>query len=115
MADPRWMDTALRDTCEQDDGVDGFGWTAYDARVGGSQTIRDGAGHVEIGTDFVKTEDGTLWELDGRRRGPLDRGKLESNEDVLSEKALVLGPLKFLGRESADLRFSCVVLAGSLD
>jgi ubiquitin carboxyl-terminal hydrolase L3 len=26
-----------------------------------------------------------------------------------------LGPLKFLEREAADLRFSCVALAGSLD
>ncbi|TPX10529.1 uncharacterized protein E0L32_008579 [Thyridium curvatum] len=64
---------------------------------------------------FVKTEDGTLWELDGRRKGPLARGKLESDEDVLSQKALLWGPKKFLEREGADMRFSCVALAGSLD
>ena len=64
---------------------------------------------------FVKTEDGTLWELDGRRKGPLARGQLESNEDVLSQKALTLGPLKFLEREGGDMRFSCVALAGSLE
>lgn len=65
---------------------------------------------------FVKSEaDGHLWELDGRRKGPLDRGQLAPNEDVLSEKALALGVLKFLARESGDLRFSCVALAGSLD
>ncbi|KAM7206860.1 hypothetical protein V8F20_002566 [Naviculisporaceae sp. PSN 640] len=64
---------------------------------------------------FVKTEDGTLWELDGRRKGPLKRGTLESSEDVLSPNALALGPLKFLEREGGDLRFSCVALAGSLD
>jgi ubiquitin carboxyl-terminal hydrolase L3 len=64
---------------------------------------------------FVKGKDGGLWEMDGRRKGPLRRGDLEGAEDVLSEKALALGPLKFLEREAADLRFSCVALAGSLD
>lgn len=64
---------------------------------------------------FVKTEDGKLWELDGRRKGPIERGVLSEEEDVLSEKALREGPLKFLGREGGDLRFSCVALAGALD
>jgi ubiquitin carboxyl-terminal hydrolase L3 len=64
---------------------------------------------------FVKTDDGALWELDGRRKGPLQRGQLAKNEDVLSATALAVGPLKFLEREGGDLRFSCVALAGSLD
>ncbi|KAM0273559.1 hypothetical protein ACHAQH_008256 [Verticillium albo-atrum] len=64
---------------------------------------------------FVKTADGTFWELDGRRKGPLQRGQLEESEDVLSTKALTLGPLKFLEREGADLRFSAVALAGATD
>lgn len=64
---------------------------------------------------FVKTEDGRLWELDGRRKGPIERGVLGEGEDVLSEKALREGPLAFLGREGGDLRFSCVALAGALE
>lgn len=60
---------------------------------------------------FVRGDDGTLWELDGRRKGPLNRGKLGHDEDVLSEKALVLGPRTFLQREGEDVRFSCVALA----
>ncbi|KAH8889882.1 ubiquitin carboxyl-terminal hydrolase, family 1 [Thozetella sp. PMI_491] len=64
---------------------------------------------------FAKGHDGTLWELDGRRKGPINRGKLDANEDVLSEKAVLLGPKKFLEREGADLRFSLVALAPSLD
>ncbi|KAL1955301.1 hypothetical protein VTO42DRAFT_8833 [Malbranchea cinnamomea] len=64
---------------------------------------------------FVKGKDGHLWELDGRRKGPLDRGKLEDDEDMLSPKALQAGVLKFLEREKGgggegDLRFSCVSL-----
>ncbi|QPG96305.1 hypothetical protein C2857_003807 [Epichloe festucae Fl1] len=64
---------------------------------------------------FVKGSDGALWELDGRRKGPIRRGELEDNEDMLSPKALSLGILKFLEREGGDLRFSAVALAGSLD
>ena len=68
---------------------------------------------------FVKTEDNHLWELDGRRKGPLDRGELPSGEDVLGDKALELGVRAFLKREAAagggDLRFSLIVLAPSLD
>ncbi|KAI0132074.1 ubiquitin carboxyl-terminal hydrolase [Xylariales sp. AK1849] len=64
---------------------------------------------------FVKTDDGTLWEMDGRRKGPIARGELQEKEDVLSDKALLWGPLKFLEREGGDMRFSCVALAGSLE
>lgn len=67
---------------------------------------------------FVKTEDDHLWEMDGRRKGPLDRGLLEEGEDVLSEKALSLGVRAFMKRENeagGDLRFSLIVLAPSFD
>lgn len=67
---------------------------------------------------FVKAGDGHLWELDGRRKGPLDRGALEQPDDVLSERALSLGVKSFLKREEeaggGDLRFSLIALAPSL-
>lgn len=58
---------------------------------------------------------GRLWELEGSRPGPLDRGALAEDEDVLSPRALELG----LGRiiklnqqdGASDLRFSCMALA----
>lgn len=48
---------------------------------------------------FVKSSANNLWELDGRRIGPLKRGELGPDEDVLSEKALAMGVKSFLKRE----------------
>jgi ubiquitin carboxyl-terminal hydrolase L3 len=68
---------------------------------------------------FVKSEKNQLWELDGRRKGPLNRGELAPHEDVLSDKALDLGVRSFLKREAeaggGELRFSLVTLAQSLE
>lgn len=68
---------------------------------------------------FVKGEDGHLWELDGRRKGPLDRGMLAEGEDALSESALALGVRRFLTMEAQggapDLRFSLVSLGPVFD
>jgi len=69
---------------------------------------------------FVKSEkNGHLWEMDGRRKGPLDRGVLGEDDDVLSATALNKGVRSFLKREEevggGDLRFSLIVLAESLD
>jgi ubiquitin carboxyl-terminal hydrolase L3 len=69
---------------------------------------------------FVKDQiKGHLWEMDGRRKGPLDRGALAADEDVLSDQALNLGVRAFLRREEqaggGDLRFSLITLAESFD
>jgi ubiquitin carboxyl-terminal hydrolase L3 len=68
---------------------------------------------------FIKDGQNNLWELDGRRRGPLNRGNLSDDEDVLSEKALDLGVRVFLKHEaennSSEMRFSLITLAPSLD
>ena len=60
-----------------------------------------------------------MWELDGRRKGPIDRGEIGTDEDVLSEKALDLGVRRFLKREeevgAGELRFSLITLAPSMD
>lgn len=66
---------------------------------------------------FVKTPENNLWELDGSRKGPLNRGKLPADEDVLGETALSLGPRKFMKREAdtagGELRFSILALGPS--
>lgn len=69
---------------------------------------------------FIKSSQGNLWELDGRRKGPLNRGKLKGDEDALSTTALGLGVRRFLKREEeggggGDLRFSLLALAPALD
>lgn len=68
---------------------------------------------------FVKGNDGRLYELDGRRKGPLCRGELAEDEDMLSEKALDKGVRRFLKTEEdaghGDLRFSLVSLGPVFD
>lgn len=75
-----------------------------------SKVERDG-GHF---VSFVKSG-GKLWELEGSRKGPLERGVLDDDEDVLSPRALEMG-LKRIVKLNADeggesLLFSCIALA----
>lgn len=66
---------------------------------------------------FVKAGDGHLWELEGGRKGPLDRGVLGEGEDVLSAKAVEMGLGKLMSIEAekgGDLRFSAIALAPAL-
>ncbi|MCJ1469106.1 hypothetical protein MMC07_007739 [Pseudocyphellaria aurata] len=72
---------------------------------------RDG-GHF---VSFVKSG-GKLWELEGSRKGPLERGSLADDEDVLSPRALDMGIKKIIklnaeGEGGETLRFSCIALA----
>lgn len=66
---------------------------------------------------FIKSSNGHLWEMDGRRTGPLDRGALPPDADMLSQEALDVGVRSFLKREEqaggGDLRFSLIALAPS--
>ncbi|MCJ1309069.1 hypothetical protein MMC25_002724 [Agyrium rufum] len=70
-----------------------------------------GAGHFVA---LVKGRDGHLWELEGSRKGPLDRGALGEGKDALSERALQLGLKRLIDIQrdgEGDLRFSCIALA----
>lgn len=63
---------------------------------------------------FVKSG-GKLWELEGLRKGPLERGSLADDEDVFSPRALDMG-IKRIIKLNADgggenLPFSCIALA----
>ena len=68
---------------------------------------------------FIKSANNNLWELDGRRKGPLNRGKIDEADDALSDAAVKLGVRNFLKREEqaggGDLRFSLLALAPSFE
>lgn len=73
-------------------------------------------GHSGHFVAFVKAGDGGhLWELEGGRKGPLDRGALADDEDVLSPRALDLGFRRVirLDQEAGgeNLWFSCIALS----
>lgn len=51
-------DEALRHTCEIADNMSSYGWTTYDTRHGGSQTIQDQGNSIDITTEFVKRHEG---------------------------------------------------------
>ena len=68
---------------------------------------------------FVKRMDGHHWELEGSRKGPLDRSILAEDEDMLSDNALNAGLRRVMeinkGDVGGDLCFSCTVLAPTSD
>ncbi|KFH44651.1 Ubiquitin carboxyl-terminal hydrolase isozyme L3-like protein [Hapsidospora chrysogenum ATCC 11550] len=60
---------------------------------------------------FTKGKDGHLWELEGGCDGPVDRGMLPEDADMLSEEALKKGIRKYLEFANGNLEFSIVALA----
>ncbi|KAI7161844.1 glycoside hydrolase [Hortaea werneckii] len=48
----------IRYTCEQHEGMDGYGWDAYDPRTGGVQTVHDKGNGIDMETSFVKFDEG---------------------------------------------------------
>jgi ubiquitin carboxyl-terminal hydrolase L3 len=74
-----------------------------------AEVVREG-GHF---VSFVKSE-GKLWELEGDRKGPLARGDLGDDEDVLSPRALEMGIKRIIELSKGDgeaILFSCIALA----
>ncbi|KAL2152490.1 hypothetical protein VTH82DRAFT_5674 [Thermothelomyces myriococcoides] len=49
----------VRYTCEQNEGMKGYGWEEYDPRRGGIQTIHDIQNGLDLTTSFVKVPGGT--------------------------------------------------------
>lgn len=64
---------------------------------------------------FVRSnKDKHLYEMDGDRKGPVDRGALGPDEDVLSETVLAI-VREYLQRENGEnLNFGLLVLAPGL-
>ena len=66
---------------------------------------------------FVRGRDGHLWEMEGGRKGPLDRGMLGDGEDLLGAEAVGMGLGRYmrLAEEAGDgeLRFSVLALTAA--
>lgn len=50
-------------SCEQNHNIQKFGWTKYDPRYGGVESIYDDDSRLNLTTEFVKTDDGLNWAL----------------------------------------------------
>jgi ubiquitin carboxyl-terminal hydrolase L3 len=88
------------------------------AHKGDTQPVSPDASTGNHFVALVKARDGHLWELEGSRKGPLDRGSLGEDEDAISDRALELGIKRLIEmqRESGgNLRFSCIALAPSVE
>ncbi|KAL2217079.1 putative mannosyl-oligosaccharide glucosidase [Thermoascus aurantiacus ATCC 26904] len=48
----------FRHTCEQHEGMAGYGWDEYDIRKGGRETIHDAGNTLDITIDFIKVPGG---------------------------------------------------------
>ncbi|KAF2490411.1 ubiquitin carboxyl-terminal hydrolase [Lophium mytilinum] len=84
------------------------------AKRGDSNLLTPGdEGDINHFVALVKGADGNLWELEGARKGPLNRGALAEDEDALSERALELGIRRLIEMQrkaGVDLPFSCIAL-----
>ncbi|KAI9831970.1 MAG: Processing alpha glucosidase I [Phylliscum demangeonii] len=49
----------FRYTCEQHEGMAGYGWDEYDVRTGGRQMIHDAGNHLDLLTEFTKIPGGS--------------------------------------------------------
>ncbi|CAG8088508.1 unnamed protein product [Penicillium olsonii] len=48
----------FRHTCEQNEGMAGYGWDEYDIRKGGRETIHDAENNLDLTIDFIKVPGG---------------------------------------------------------
>ncbi|KIW01687.1 uncharacterized protein PV09_06868 [Verruconis gallopava] len=63
---------------------------------------------------FVKGKDNHLYQMEGWKKGPIDRGALPEEDDLFSTKALELGPLQIINlAKASEGRFSCIALTHS--
>lgn len=85
------------------------------AMLGDTLPPTDDSAHGQHFVALVKGDDGHVWELEGSRKGPIDRGALSAEEDMLNPRALELGLKRVIKVEQdaggTNLRFSCIALA----
>ncbi|KAJ6134127.1 FAD dependent oxidoreductase [Penicillium sp. IBT 18751x] len=122
----------FRHTCEQNEGMAGYGWDEYDIRKGGRQTIHDAGNTLDLTIDFVKVpggQHGGSWGFrvkgtpreDGSPDQPTSMvfyttleglGQLAVDPNTVSEDAPLDGDVKFTGYTSELGDFSIDVTDG---
>ncbi|KAL8964501.1 MAG: hypothetical protein Q9183_004406, partial [Haloplaca sp. 2 TL-2023] len=53
------IDKTLRHTCEQDEGMAGYGWNDYDVRKGGTHVVNDTRNKLDVISYFIRDTDST--------------------------------------------------------
>lgn len=66
---------SIRYTCEQGDDMQGYGWDAYDPRMGGVQTMHDKGNGIDLETSFVKFDQGWGARIKGTVREDAESGQ----------------------------------------
>ena len=78
------------------------------------KAVQKGQSHVtdRVNTHFISfvEVDGSIYELDGREKGPINHGKCKSNE-LLPKACEIIQ--KFMERDPGELRFTIMALAYS--
>jgi ubiquitin carboxyl-terminal hydrolase L3 len=86
----------------------------------GDTAVPDPATQLDLHFVAFVREGADLWELDGRRKGPINRGWIGTGDDMLSDTALELGVRQFLRREAkpsggGESRFSLIMLGPAME
>ncbi|KAJ5936086.1 mannosyl-oligosaccharide glucosidase [Penicillium verhagenii] len=122
----------FRHTCEQHEGMAGYGWDEYDIRKGGVQTIHDAGNTLDLTIDFVKVpggQNGGSWGFrvkgtpreDGAPDQPISMlfyttleglGQLGVDPESVGDAPALQGDVKFNGYSSELGDFSIDVTTG---
>ncbi|KAJ5109880.1 mannosyl-oligosaccharide glucosidase [Penicillium argentinense] len=122
----------FRHTCEQNEGMAGYGWDEYDVRKGGRETIHDAGNQLDLTIDFIKVpggQNGGSWGFrvkgtpreDGSEHQPTSMifyttleglGELSVDPNTVSASSPLQGDLKLNGYSSELGDFSIDVTSG---
>ncbi|CAK7263585.1 Processing alpha glucosidase I [Sporothrix epigloea] len=101
----------IRYTCEQNEGMEGYGWDEFDTRLGGTQTIHDKFNNIDITTTFIKVPGGAHGGSWGARIKGEPRPKLATEDDpTTSVKTMVVF---YLAQEEEGAQVSVKDVSGA--
>ncbi|CAK7566684.1 MAG: Processing alpha glucosidase I [Sporothrix epigloea] len=101
----------IRYTCEQNEGMEGYGWDEFDTRLGGTQTIHDKFNNIEITTSFIKIPGGAHGGSWGARiKGEPQSESGAEADSVSSVKTMVVF---YLAQEEEGAQISVKDVSGA--